>query len=112
VALTVPSTAAQLVAERDYLHGGSQQLFKRVLAIPGDNVCLLGDVYTVNGEVIGAILGADRQGRALRPWQFCGMVGADTYWVGTRAPRSFDSRYFGPVRASAFLAGLEPWWTF
>ncbi len=112
VALAMPASVRLMAVERRYLERSDELLFKAVVAVPGDHVCLTGALYTVNGAVIGNVLSVDLNGRPLPAYQFCGSVGAGEYWVGTQASRSFDSRYFGPVPAVAFLARLEPQWTF
>jgi conjugative transfer signal peptidase TraF len=111
VAIHAPESVRDLVVARGYLKPG-EQLFKRIVGAPGDRVCLSGSRYEVNGNVIGPIFAADREGLPLPSFAFCGTVPADTYWLGTPSPRSFDSRYFGPVPGAAVLSVLEPRWTF
>jgi conjugative transfer signal peptidase TraF len=111
VAVDPPPAFRQMVREREYLRPG-ERFFKKLLALPGDTVCLDGHQFRVNDRVIGPVLLEDRNGRALPQLSFCGRVAAGTYWVGTDHVRSFDSRYFGPVRRSEFRMGLEPLWTF
>jgi conjugative transfer signal peptidase TraF len=111
VSLEVPMTVRPLVEVRRYLHPGDL-LFKRVVATPGDRVCLEGARYVVNGAVIGPTLSADSEHRPLPRYSYCNVVPPGVFWVGTTFPRSFDSRYFGPVTRADLVALLEPRWTF
>jgi conjugative transfer signal peptidase TraF len=111
VSIDAPPAVASLVRERDYLRPG-ERFFKRILAVPGDHVCVDGERFVVNDVTIGPVFKADRRGRPLPSQSACGRVPADTYWVGSSYERSFDSRYFGPVSKSDLRQRLEPLWTF
>jgi type IV secretory pathway protease TraF len=54
----------------------------------------------------------DGEGRALASVRYrTRVLGADEVWVGSRAaPRSFDSRYFGPVALSDIIGIAELLW--
>jgi conjugative transfer signal peptidase TraF len=110
VVLPVPGQVRGLVSDRRYLPPGAQ-LMKVVVAGPGDQVCLDGAEYRVNGRLIGTVRDADSLGRRLEPYRFCGDVRPGEAYVATSAPLSFDSRYFGPVPLST-LTVVEPLWTF
>jgi conjugative transfer signal peptidase TraF len=119
VLLCAPAPAAHLARERSYLPagrcpGGVQPLGKMVLALPGDTVEVSFRGLAVNGLAIPAsrASAADRAGRPLRS------VPAGVYrlsshqvWVYAPHPRSFDSRYFGPLPQSRLLGTLRPLWT-
>lgn len=105
-----PASAAALLRERGYLPAG-RSLLKRVVAMAGDSVCLDGDVYVVNGRTIARVIHDDTAGRPLPLHLTCGLVEPRAAYVATQAPRSFDSRYFGPVSASS-LTKVTPLWTF
>ena len=111
VALALPDSVSTIVAARHYLQP-SEKLFKAIVAIPGDHVCLDGAAYRVNGTTVGPILATDLLARPLPTFNFCGIVPPGYFWTGTSAPRSFDSRYFGPVPRFALTHSLEPEWTF
>jgi conjugative transfer signal peptidase TraF len=105
-----PIPAARLLLERGYLPTGTS-LLKRVVALAGDTVCLDGELYAVNGRVIARVLHEDAGGRPLPIHRACGPVGPTAAYVATSAPRSFDSRYFGPVPITT-LTKVTPIWTF
>jgi conjugative transfer signal peptidase TraF len=110
VVLPVPARARSLVLERHYLPPGAV-LLKRVVALPGDRVCLDGETYLVNGRALARVGRADSRGRSLPLYRFCGEVPRGRAFVATAAPLSFDSRYFGPVDLST-LTVVTPLWTF
>lgn len=110
VAFQVPQKVRRMVFDRRYLPPRAQ-LFKRVIAVTGDRVCTREGRYSVNDETIGKVLDVDTRGDPLPVHRFCGVVPPGHYYVGSRSPRSFDSRYFGPV-ASASLTRLLPLWTY
>jgi conjugative transfer signal peptidase TraF len=68
---------------------------KTIVAIAGDTVCLEGDQVTINGEERGhrPLL----HDYPLHPMSGCVTLPAETYFVMNAHPRSFDSRYVGPV---------------
>ena len=109
VDLAIPSVARALIVGR-YLPAGFR-LLKRVVAVPGDRVCLFGGKYRVDGVTISTIASADSVGRALPVFSFCGTVPGGMAFVATSVPSSLDSRYFGPVPLSA-LTVARPLWTF
>jgi conjugative transfer signal peptidase TraF len=84
---------------------GSIPLLKPVVATFGDRVDVSTAGVTVNGVVLpnSAALASDAQGRPLQHVPFGQyLVGPGQVWViSTFSPRSFDSRYFGPVQAAS-----------
>ena len=105
-----PPAAAALIAERAYLPPGAS-LLKVIVALPGDRVCIDDGSFRANGEGFGPVARHDSAGRDLAPFRFCGVVPAGSAFVATRAPLSFDSRYFGPVPLSS-LTVVVPLWTY
>jgi len=100
---------AKLSLERGYRSrgncpDGAEPLAKPIVARPGDTVELSALGITVNGRLLAntAPLVKDSAGRPLSHWPFGGYVVAPgAVWVASSySPRSFDSRYFGPVEAS------------
>ena len=87
-------------------------LMKPIVAGPGDVVEVSGQGIAVNGYLLPntAPLAIDSHGRSLTPWPFGRYVVApDTLWVASsHHPRSFDSRYFGPIPAGSIRDRLRP----
>jgi conjugative transfer signal peptidase TraF len=120
VVVCLPDTApVRMGARRGYIPpgncaGGSEPLVKPIAATAGDVVAVSVAGVAVNGqEVRGtAPLNQDSAGRPLKP------VPAGAYRVATgevwllsgHDPRSFDSRYFGPVPEANVRGIARPLW--
>ena len=93
---------------------GLEVMFKPIAAAAGDVVVVDSQGVSVNGGLLlrSAPLKADAAGRALPAWP------AGTYrvpsgyvWtVSSYSPRSFDSRYFGPLPVSQVRGVVQPLW--
>ncbi len=94
---------------------GAAPLLKPVVASSGDSVELSPAGISVNGRLLPntAPLSKDSKGRQLQPWGFGRYaVSSGTVWVASSYhPRSFDSRYFGPVPTSAIRHRVKPLFT-
>ena len=108
---------AKLSVERGYRSrgncpDGAEPLAKPIVARPGDTVELSALGITVNGRLLAntAPLVKDSAGRPLSHWPFGRyVVVPGTVWVvSTYSPRSFDSRYFGPVEANQVREHVRP----
>jgi conjugative transfer signal peptidase TraF len=91
---------------------GGTPLLKPVVALEGDEVVVTAQGVLVNGTRLpnSAPRTRDTGGRPLTPWPFgTHRVQPGTLWVvSTYEARSFDSRYFGPIRESQVLDYLRP----
>ena len=101
VAFALPPTAWSYAR----LRGESTRvlLLKHVLAIRGDLVSTLHGELRINGAFVGSIAAVDSAGRPLPQWMACRILADDELLVGSTHPRSFDSRYFGPIHANQVL---------
>jgi conjugative transfer signal peptidase TraF len=94
---------------------GAAPLLKPVVASAGDVVDLSARGISVNGVLLPntAPLSKDSKSRPLTAWIFGHYVVAPgTVWVASSYhPRSFDSRYFGPVSTSAIRHRIKPFLT-
>jgi len=94
---------------------GAAPLLKPVVAKAGDVVELSARGISVNGLLLPntAPLSKDTKGRPLEAWPFGRYVVApETVWVDSSYdPRSFDSRYFGPLPTAAIRAHVKPFLT-
>jgi conjugative transfer signal peptidase TraF len=108
---------ARLSVERGYRSrgncpDGAEPLAKPIGARTGDVVELSAQGMSVNGRLLPntAPLATDTADRPLPHWPFGRYVVAPgTLWVASSYnPRSFDSRYFGPVRASQVREHVRP----
>lgn len=120
VTLCPPREAAALARHRGYLRdgacpGGVQPLGKRILAVASDTVEIGHNGVRVNGRAIAgsAIHERDSQGFPLPTMPFGRhVIGRDSLFVfSAHHPRSFDSRYFGPVPVGSVRSTMRPFWT-
>ena len=109
--------AAVVGLQRGYLEagtcpGGSAPLVKPIAAVPGDVVVFDQNGVVVNGQPIpnSAPLAVDPSGRVLRavpPGSY--VVMQDSVWVVSgHDPRSYDSRYWGPLPVNAITGRAVP----
>ncbi len=110
VLTALPPDAAALAAQRGYLPA-RVPLLKRVGAVAPQEVCITGRVVRIDGVPSAAVLPADRWGRPLPSWQQCRhLEPGELFLLSATNPASFDSRYFGPVSASAVIGVAQPVW--
>ena len=106
----LPADAAALAAQRGYLPA-HVPLLKRVGAVAPQHVCIVAGQVRIDGVPSAAVLPADRLGRALPSLQLCRRLEpGELLLLSVTNPASFDSRYFGPVNASAVIGVARPVW--
>jgi len=116
VAVCPPGAVVRIAENRGYLASGScasgaAPLLKMVLAVGGDEVRLKSDGITVNGCSVRntSPLARDSAGRALGHWPFArSVVPAKMLWLYGPNPRSWDSRYWGPLPTADVIAIAQP----
>ena len=105
-----PIALATFMDQRRYLPIGVPML-KRVAALPGQTVCRVGRMVTVDGTGLGEALDRDRRGRPLPVWQGCQRVGTgEVFLMNWRSEDSLDSRYFGLLAATTIIGRADPLW--
>jgi conjugative transfer signal peptidase TraF len=109
----------RLGAARGYIPAGScpggyEPLVKPIAATAGDRVAVSAAGVTVNGQPVRgtAQLTRDSAGRPLRPFPAGAyqVLPGEVWLLSGHDPRSFDSRYFGPVPAVDVLGVARPVW--
>jgi len=87
-------------------------MLKRVLALPGQNVCRRGLTISVDDIPVGEARDRDARGRALPKWQGCRVVGdGEIFLMNWQSSDSLDGRYFGTLPASTVIGRALPVWT-
>ncbi|MGE6498223.1 S26 family signal peptidase [Cupriavidus metallidurans] len=110
VLASLPTDAAALAAQRRYLPAGVP-LLKRVGAVAPQHVCVFDALVWIDGVPVAAVRHADRLGRPLPSWPQCRQLQpGELFLLSTTNPASFDSRYFGPVSASAVIGVAHLVW--
>ena len=110
VLVPLPTTAAALAAQRGYLPV-RVPLLKRVGAVAPQHVCVFDALVWIDGVPVAAVRPADRLGRPLPSWPQCRQLRpGELFLLSVTNPASFDSRYFGPVSASAVIGVAHPIW--
>ena len=111
VAVLPPDDLAAFLAARGYLPRGVP-LLKRVLALPGAEVCRHGATVIAYDHAYGEAQARDRFGRDLPQWQGCRVIAeGEVFLMNWHAADSLDGRYFGALPTSAVIGRALPLYT-
>ncbi len=111
VAIAPPSPLAHMLDQRGYLPLGVP-LLKRIVALPGQQVCRHGAAVTVEGTKMAEAREQDRAGRALPVWRGCQRIAdGEVFLLNWQHPDSLDGRYFGPLPRNAVIGRAIPLFT-
>lgn len=107
----LPAGVAAFAAQRGYLPIGVP-ILKRIGALAPQSVCVRKQLVHIDGAVVASVRTRDGAHRPLRAWSQCRPLEVgELFLLGDTNPASLDSRYFGPVPASAVLGVARPLWT-
>lgn len=107
----LPAGVAAFAAQRGYLPSGVP-ILKRIGALAPQSVCVRGQLVHIDGTMVATVRAHDGAHRPLQVWSQCRLLAVDElFLLGDTNPASFDSRYFGPISASAVLGVARPLWT-
>lgn len=84
-------------------------LLKPVVGLTGDVACVDSEGLWVRGAWYGPVV-ETAGGQPVPHLEGCVMVGEGEVFVASREPRSFDSRYYGPVPTPTVQARATPVW--
>ena len=115
----IPRAMAVWAKQRGYIPpggcpGGVMPLGKIVVGVPGDTIVVSSTGTLVNGQLLvnSQPLDRDRRGQSLPHYPFgTYILGTCDYWLESTHPRSFASRYIGPIPTADLLTALTPIWT-
>jgi conjugative transfer signal peptidase TraF len=108
VLVRLPADVAALAAQRGYLPV-SVPLLKRVAAAAPQCVCVREQVLRIDGVAMATLRSHDGAHRQLHAWRGCRrLVAQELLLLGDAGAASFDSRYFGPLDASAVIGIARP----
>jgi len=108
VAVMPPAPVAHWLGTRGYLAEGVP-LLKHVAATPGQRICRVGNVVSVDARPLAVALRRDSRGRPLPVWRGCRTVEAgELLLLNTSVRDSMDGRYLGPLPASGLLGRAIP----
>ncbi len=118
VLVCLPEALARFALERGYLARGAEcgdgiePVGKRIGALTGDTVAIAPDHVVVDGVPLptSASRRRDSHGRAVPHIDFGNyrVRDGEVWLFGEADPRSWDSRYFGPLPTNAVRAQLMP----
>jgi conjugative transfer signal peptidase TraF len=107
----LPADVATLAGQRGYLPSGVP-ILKRIGAIAPQSVCVREQVVRIDGAAAAALRTHDGADRPLQAWPQCrALATGELFLLSDTNSASFDSRYFGPITASAVLGIARPMWT-
>ncbi|MNL26278.1 Peptidase S26 [compost metagenome] len=107
----LPADVAAFAARRGYLPSGVP-ILKRIGALAPQSVCVREQFVRIDGSVVAIARTHDGAHRLLQAWSQCRPLAVgELFLLGDTNPASFDSRYFGPVSASAVVGVARPLWT-
>jgi len=107
----LPAGAAALAAQRGYLPAGVP-ILKRIGAVAPQVVCVRDRIVRIDGTAVATVRMHDGAFRSMPSWTQCGpLAEGELFLLSDTNPASFDSRYFGPIAASAVIGVAQPLWT-
>ncbi|WPH16302.1 S26 family signal peptidase [Variovorax paradoxus] len=107
----LPAGVAAFAAQRGYLPSGVP-ILKRIGALAPQSVCACDQLVRIDGAVVASLRTHDGSHRPLQAWSQCRPLAVgELFLLGDTNPASFDSRYFGPISASAVFGVARPLWT-
>jgi conjugative transfer signal peptidase TraF len=109
VVFDFPQEVKRLARRRGWIPQSlNYRLMKPVAAAAGDWVKVCNAGVFINGQYFGPLQQQDTQGLQLPAIKGIFELGEGEFFLAARSPRSFDSRYFGPVQRCQIRAVAAP----
>ncbi|MBB6125400.1 S26 family signal peptidase [Sphingobium subterraneum] len=106
----LPIKYRRMAASRRYIPL-NVPLVKHVGAVPGDRVCALHGVITVDGKPVAIVQAFDSMHRPLPSWSGCHVLQQnELFLLSLAVPNSFDGRYFGISRSADIIGTARLIW--
>jgi conjugative transfer signal peptidase TraF len=107
----LPADVAAFAGQRGYLPNGVP-ILNRIGAVAPQSVCVHEQRVHIDATVVATARTHDSAHRPLQAWPQCRRLSdGELFLLSDTNPASFDSRYFGPIAASAVLGIARPLWT-
>ena len=107
----LPADMAAFASQRGYLPS-NVPILKRIGAVALQSVCVREQRVHIDGALVATARTHDGAHRPLQAWTQCRrLADGELFLLSRTNPASFDSRYFGPIAASAVLGVARPLWT-
>lgn len=104
----LPPHVAAFAGQRGYLPS-NMPILKRIGAVSPQSVCVHEQRVHIDGAVMATARTHDSAHRPLQAWPQCRRLSdGELFLLSDTNPASFDSRYFGPIAASAMLGIARP----
>ncbi len=115
----LPESIATTAKKRGYVGygncpAGSAPIGKKMIGMPGDLARIDQNGIMINGTLMQGTAPKrfDGSGNTMPSIRIERNLSADEYILATSSPRSYDSRYFGPLRQSDIKEKIEPLYLF
>ena len=115
----LPEGIAATAKKRGYVGYGScpagtSPIGKKMIGMPGDLARIDHNGIMINGVLMQGTAPRrfDGSGNSMPAMRIERNLSADEYILATSSPRSYDSRYFGPVHQSDIRQKIEPLYLF
>lgn len=111
IAFPIPKNAKQIIFARKWL-AFDMPLLKYISAIAGDEICIKKHGLYINKNRFGHIVETDDSNNHIQVSFGCYVLSDNELFVTTGYHKSFDSRYFGPIKIKDVLSTIKPLLTF
>lgn len=82
---------------------------KQARGMPGDDLEIRADrTLWLNGVLLDTVRAADSKGEPVTPFYYRGKIPNGSYFLYAAAPKSYDSRYFGPIGKERIVGKVIP----
>jgi len=111
----LPDAATEKAKKRGYVKGGFCKgglwpLMKTVKGVSGDKIEIKNGNININGAPLGKVLEKDSRGREMKRLKNF-TLSENEFFAISHHPKSWDSRYFGPIHRKSIIGKMKRVWT-